>query len=197
MNVKTRKSIAAVILAILLTVQPVAAWSACGHHIIAVLPFDLMNPSEQQRVIELLQKHPRYVDDFEPLRSDKNHIDFAHWTLGRAGYWPEVARDQPLFNRPNWHYQLGSTLTIGAAVNVHCGRRSWPEFRFGDLLVAGSVRSCLGTGAAGLRQDPLHDVRQHGEETPANTVSGEVCTAILTNPQPCYSLRGCVRRKSF
>ena len=29
-----------------------------------------------------------------------------------------MARSQPAFNRPTWHYQLGSSLTIGQNVNV-------------------------------------------------------------------------------
>ncbi len=35
------------------------------------------------------------------------------WLIGRAGYWPDVAPSQPEFNRPEWHYQLGSCLNIG------------------------------------------------------------------------------------
>jgi hypothetical protein len=94
----------------MLTVQPAFAWSDGGHHIIAVLAFDLMKPAGQKRVIELLSKHPRFAEDFKP---GPKIADLNHWTIGRAGYWPDVARDQPAFNRPNWHYQLGSTLTIG------------------------------------------------------------------------------------
>lgn len=35
------------------------------------------------------------------------------YLIGRAGYWPDVARSQPKYNRPTWHYQLGETLSIG------------------------------------------------------------------------------------
>jgi hypothetical protein len=37
-----------------------------------------------------------------------------------VGYWPDVARSQPKYNRPTWHYELGPTLVIGdkAELNV-------------------------------------------------------------------------------
>lgn len=75
-----------------------------------------MQPAQQKRLMELLENHPRFAEDFKlgPKVADLNH-----WTIGRAGYWPDVARDQPAFNRPNWHYQLGLTLTIGDNVKVH------------------------------------------------------------------------------
>ncbi len=31
----------------------------------------------------------------------------------RVGYWPDVARSQPEYNRPTWHYELGPTLVFG------------------------------------------------------------------------------------
>lgn len=105
-------------LAFMLTVQPAMAWSECGHHIIAVLAFDLMKPDKQLQVLELLKHHPRFAEDFKTPGSAKSSEQIAHWQIGRAGYWPDVARRQPEFNRPNWHYQLGSSLTIGQDVKI-------------------------------------------------------------------------------
>ena len=102
----------------LITVQPCLAWSDCGHHIIAVLAFDLMKPVEQHRLTELLQKHPRFIEDIRPRRRYTDPTSLAHWLIGRAAYWPDIAREQPEYNRPSWHYQLGSSLTIGQNVNV-------------------------------------------------------------------------------
>lgn len=107
-----------VVLAFLLTVQPAIAWSECGHHIISALAFDLMQPPEQQRVIDLLKHHPRFAEDFTPPAKALATQDLNQWYIGRAGYWPDVARNQPEYNRPTWHYQLGSSLTIGQNVNV-------------------------------------------------------------------------------
>jgi hypothetical protein len=105
-------------LAFLLTVQPCLAWSECGHHIIAVLAYDLLKPEQQKQVIELLKHHPRFAEDFnEPDKATKIET-LDHFIIGNAGYWPDIARSQPAFNRPTWHYQLGSSLTIGQNVNV-------------------------------------------------------------------------------
>ena len=101
-------------LAFLLAIQPAMAWSECGHHIIAILAYDLMKPAEQHRVIDLLKHHPRSAEDFTPPARALATQDLNRWYIGTAGYWPDVARSQPAFNRPNWHYQLGSSLTIAA-----------------------------------------------------------------------------------
>ena len=124
--VQKLRSILVSVLALILTVQPALGWSEGGHHLIAVLAYDLMQPAQQKRLMELLENHPRFAGDFKP---GPKVADLNHWTIGRAGYWPDVAtcghmwphvaRDQPAFNRPNWHYQLGSTLTIGDNVKVH------------------------------------------------------------------------------
>ncbi len=106
------------VLIISLTVRPCHAWSACGHHIIAVLAYDLLTPVEQQQVLHLLEAHPRFTEDFQVPENVDTPEKRPHWLIGRAGYWPDVARRVPEFNRPNWHYQLGSSLTIGENVRV-------------------------------------------------------------------------------
>ena len=98
---------------ILLASPPTHAWFAGGHHLIAALAYDLLPASDQQQVIALLRNHPRFKEDFRsptPLRSAAQR---NLWLIGRAGYWPDVARDHPAFNRPTWHYQLGATRVLG------------------------------------------------------------------------------------
>lgn len=93
------------------------AWSESGHHIIAEIAFDLLDATEQAMLLATLAEHPRYAEDFTPPQ----HVrDIVRRRIGRAGYWPDVARRQPKYNRPTWQYQLGATLVIGdaAAVNV-------------------------------------------------------------------------------
>lgn len=95
----------------------VAAWSESGHHLVALLAFDELTPEEQQKLLAILAAHPRYVEDFTPPEKIRNVDRFR---IGTAGYWPDIARGQPAFNRPTWHYQLGATLTLGdsSAINV-------------------------------------------------------------------------------
>lgn len=78
------------------------------------MAFDLLTKEEQSRFIEVLSKHPRYNDDFIPPKGLPNEQEELRWKVGRAGYWPDVARSQPKYNRPTWHYELGPSLVVGA-----------------------------------------------------------------------------------
>ena len=105
------------LLAVPLCVMPISlasAWSESGHHIVALMAYELLEDGQQKELVELLKSHPRFEEDFTPVE-DVARPD--RWRVGRAGYWPDVARSYPDYNRPTWHYQLGATLTLGK-VNV-------------------------------------------------------------------------------
>ncbi|QDU87932.1 S1/P1 Nuclease [Pirellulimonas nuda] len=105
-------------LAVLLLVFSAAianAWSEQGHNIIALMAFDRLTHAEQAEIRTILAAHPRFVEDFTPPAKIENA---DRWRIGRAGYWPDVARKQPKYNRPTWHYQLGATLVLGEVANV-------------------------------------------------------------------------------
>jgi hypothetical protein len=101
-----------------LVTKPCLAWWEAGHQIISLLAYDLLTEDEQQRVQQLLQAHPRLIEDFASPVPQASQVDLERWRIGRAGYWPDVARSNPDYNRPNWHYQLGATLVIGKPDNV-------------------------------------------------------------------------------
>lgn len=113
------------ILALLIILQPipVQAWSEGGHHIIALMAFDLLNKEEQSKLVSVLENHPRFKEDFDPPEKLPNDTEVTRWRVGRAGYWPDVARRQPKFHRSTWHYELGPALTIG---NVKTPNRPGP-----------------------------------------------------------------------
>jgi len=80
--------------------------------LIGELAFDELTPDLQATAIELLRSHPRFADDFAiPEKAG----DPEHWLIGRAAYWPDVARSQKEYNRPAWHYQLGAVLVLNDA----------------------------------------------------------------------------------
>lgn len=108
---KHARQILTLILTLSLTTQA-CAWSAGGHHIVSLIAFDLLPRAEQNELLRILEQHPRFAEDFTPRANVANRI---RWAVGRAGVWPDVARSQPRYNRPTWHYQLGSTITIGNA----------------------------------------------------------------------------------
>ncbi len=107
-----RRILSSLLVCVVLFPVPVYAWFESGHHIIALLAFDQLNSDEQRQLLQLLVAHPRYREDFTPGETIE---DIDRWRIGTAGYWPDIARDQPLFNRPTWHYQLGATLILGDA----------------------------------------------------------------------------------
>ena len=108
---KTIRPLALLLTAFVLGGNNAHAWSECGHHIIAEIAFDLLDETNQAVLLATLAEHPRYGEDFTPPQKVR---DAVRWRIGRAGYWPDVARSQPKYNRPTWHYQLGATLVITA-----------------------------------------------------------------------------------
>ena len=116
----------AVCLMVCLVARPCLAWHEPGHHIIALLAYDLLNKEERQQLQAILRDHPRFKEDFAPATGPSDQKDpkpltpeeNERWLFGRAGYWPDVARSQPDYNRPTWHYQLGATLMIGDPKDV-------------------------------------------------------------------------------
>jgi hypothetical protein len=107
------------ILILLLPSKAVFAWSEGGHHIISLIAFDLLSKEEQGKFLEILSKHPRYNDDFIPPRGLPNEQEEQRWKVGRVGYWPDIARSQPKYNRPTWHYELGASLIVGDKLNLN------------------------------------------------------------------------------
>ena len=89
----------ALILVFLLPVQLCHAWSEGGHHLIAAVAFSLLTEKEQAELIAVLQKHPRYAEDFVPSEKLPNEEEKIRWLVGRSGYWPDVAQRQPIYHR--------------------------------------------------------------------------------------------------
>jgi hypothetical protein len=122
----------------------VAAWSESGHHLVALLAFDDLTPDEQQSLLAILTAHPRYVEDFTPPEKIRNVDRFR---VGTAGYWPDIARRQPAFNRPTWHYQLGATLTLGDPSQLQVPETPGPlppaaTLETQELYIAQAVELC-------------------------------------------------------
>ena len=119
------KKLLCVILSVLFTLPPLPAfaWSDGGHHIIAVMAFDLLTNAEKAKLVAILEKHPRFTEDFSPPEKLPNDAEVLRWRIGHAGYWPDVARRQPKYHRSTWHYELGPTLIIGNPVKMKVPER--------------------------------------------------------------------------
>jgi hypothetical protein len=98
--------------------QTVHAWSEGGHHLIAAIAFSLLTDQEQTELLTVLKQHPRFAEDFVPPEKIANDEERTRWLVGRAGYWPDVARRQPKYHRSTWHYELGPTIVLGNPVGI-------------------------------------------------------------------------------
>jgi hypothetical protein len=93
--------------------QIVHGWSEGGHHLIAAIAFSLLSDQERSELLAQLKQHPRFAEDFVPPENLANDEEQTRWLVGRAGYWPDVARRQPTYHRSTWHYELGPTIVLG------------------------------------------------------------------------------------
>lgn len=143
---------------IVLQSGPAFAWSEGGHHIIALMAFRLLTPEEQTKLLSILEKHPRYEQDFAPPKGLPNDDEIRNWRVGRAGYWPDVARNQPEYHRSTWHYELGSALVIGDAAKVKVPERpgALPEdatMKTQELYISQALELCKKTLADSTKSD--------------------------------------------
>jgi hypothetical protein len=81
--------------------------------LIAAIAFSLLTDQEQAELLAVLKQHPRFAEDFVPPEKLANDEERTRWLVGRAGYWPDVARRQPIYHRSTWHYELGPTIVLG------------------------------------------------------------------------------------
>lgn len=155
------------------------AWWECGHHLIAELAFDLLEPSERQQLLAILKNHPRWREDFQVPDEITSTADKQYWLVGRAAYWPDVARSQPEFNRPSWHYQLTATLVMGDEVQLPQPQTELPsdaDLGSSDLYVLQAIQLC--------RQVLSDRDRPSGERALAIAWLGHL---VGDSHQPCHA----------
>ena len=122
MNKMTKR--AALLILSLALGTPASAWWDFGHRLTGEIAWAHLSEPVRQRLLEILSAHPRFEADFmaampEEIRNGSTARQQS-WLLGRAAYWPDVARDLPAeerrrFNRSNWHY-IDGALVRGAAL---------------------------------------------------------------------------------
>lgn len=100
---------ACVLVGCVLAAPPVVrAWNASGHMQVAILVWERLPQARRMALADLLRAHPRFAEDFEarmPARVRRDKADKqAQWLFAHAAAWPDIARSQPAYNRPTWHY---------------------------------------------------------------------------------------------
>ena len=80
-----KKSIC-LLLILILTIPPRAAlaWSEGGHHIISLIAFGLLGKEDQCKLVAILEKHPRFAEDFAPPAELPNDEEKLRWRIGQV-----------------------------------------------------------------------------------------------------------------
>ena len=93
---------------VLLWVSPRLAlgWNASGHMQIALASYNALPPELQHSLVALLHQHPRFSEDFLSHMPQNlvNERERARFIFAHASTWPDLARGQPRYDHPSWHY---------------------------------------------------------------------------------------------
>jgi hypothetical protein len=85
---------------------PAWAWARGGHMVTGAIVYDLMkqdSPAALARMIDLLEKHPKYemfakkLEGVEPEQRGRALVMYA-------ARWPDDIRDDPNYHQSKWHY---------------------------------------------------------------------------------------------
>lgn len=88
------------------------AWSGGGHKVVALIAYSQLSSTERAKVIEVLQHHPLWENDFEEELDDDigdaPQTQQAMWLFAQAAVWPDIARKYTHppknYHRESWHY---------------------------------------------------------------------------------------------
>jgi hypothetical protein len=95
-----------------LTIAPASAWNFTGHKVIASIAFQRLTAEEQGKVVAMLRRHPRFVQDFLEAMPEEiqkaNETTQNEWIFQQAAVWADIIRSGPperkAFGRGEWHY---------------------------------------------------------------------------------------------
>lgn len=95
----------------LLSSSPIWAWNDTGHRLVALVAWDRLSVSGQERIVTHLRAHPRFAEDFrmpeEVARADESSR--ARWIFAHAAVWPDIVKGfegelRQTWNNSSWHY---------------------------------------------------------------------------------------------
>lgn len=85
--------------------NPCFAWSDAGHRIIASIAFRQLSKEQLDKVVSILEQHPRFKEDVKP----EEGADRGESIFQLAAIWSDTARgfrgdDQKKYHHSTWHY---------------------------------------------------------------------------------------------
>jgi hypothetical protein len=152
------------------------AWNAAGHRLTAIIAWQQLSPPTQQRIAEILAKHPDYERWLQKAKSDQTSAIFAE-----ASTWPDDIRNDPRFHdesgkappipglwdngrHKNWHY-----VDLDSQGKVKAGLLDQKIEELSQLLRSTTSEEQISYALPWLLHlvgdihQPLH-VGQHGDE---------------------------------
>lgn len=90
-----------------------SGWNGTGHMVVALVAYEQLSVSERAAVVEVLQSHFRYQEDFlDRMPDDVRGADAAtrdKWVFAHAATWPDIARGfrgalKDTYHHSTWHY---------------------------------------------------------------------------------------------
>lgn len=129
---------------LILYCHPCLSWSEQGHHLIAVMAYEMLDADSQEEWVSLLKHHPRYAEDFTPPTKLVDSRERLRWIVGRGASWPGQVAGDAQYDRPNWHFQLGASLEVGAS-NAPSDPGAIPAeatLASGDLHIEQAIELC-------------------------------------------------------
>lgn len=134
----------------------VFAFSEGGHKVVASIAYRRLTPEQRQKVIAILEHHPRFQQDFRskmPSAIREGSLDSRQeWLFQQAAIWPDLAKRFPTnekkrFSRPVWHYinrpvflrpedeeELGDSIDVNLNVEPPSN-----EFEFKNMNVVQAI----------------------------------------------------------
>lgn len=101
---RSRRSakVAGLLLALAAGGYPLRAWDDLGHKVVAKIAWDQLSEPTRQEAVRLLEAVPEEAELKAPSCRGPERCGQALWE--QAAIWPDLARGNPVFDRPSWHY---------------------------------------------------------------------------------------------
>jgi hypothetical protein len=180
--VKSRLVGVAVLIATWLLPTSAWAWARGGHMVTGAIVYDLMkqdSPAALARMIELLEKHPKYNEMFAPKLEKVESDQKGRALVMFAARWPDDIRSDPEYHQSKWHYidfpfkpkgQPASVTTAEpdsenalVAIRTNLGVLNQPQATDAEKAIA----ICWLLHVIGDIHQPLHTVSLFTTEYPA------------------------------
>ena len=74
----------------------ICAWNSASHGSIAIIAYDLMDTESRDKVLDLINHHPRYREDFIDAMPDTSkywtQTERVQWIFAQIARWSDIAR---------------------------------------------------------------------------------------------------------